>query len=667
MIVYHQSDPLPVFKNAVITLGSFDGAHLGHKRLIDRMVSLATDTAGETVAITFEPHPREVIYPQDKSLRLLSTMEEKIELLRDSGLDYLVFVPFTVEFSQLLPDEYISKFIIGKFRPAIIVIGYDHRFGRNRSGDINFLKSYARSGGYKVVEIEPQSAQGIQISSTKIRNQILAGDIKTANALLGHPYLISGKVVRGHNFGEKLGFPTANIHVGNPLKLLPPLGIYAVEALWQGRVYPGMLYIGKRPTVTDTGRISVEVHIFNFREDIYGQLLFVKIIEFIRPDAVFNSIEALRERIELDKEATLKIFESQINETDNSASVVILNHNGRHHLSRFLPSVIRNTSGNADIIVADNGSTDGSLAYLQDHFPEVKTIDLGKNYGFAAGYNLVIQQINSKYIFLVNSDVEVTSNWMFPLLNMLKTHKNIAACQPKIRSFQNKNLFEYAGAAGGLMDWFGYPFCQGRILSVVEEDMGQYDQNTEVFWVSGAAMAIKRKPFLELGGFDEDFFAHMEEIDLCWRLKKTGYRVFMVPDSLVYHLGGGTLSYQSPMKTYLNFRNGITILIKNEKLSRLIWLLPLRLTLDVVAMIRFLILGERSNVKAVMNSLFYVFRFLPKTIRKRRKMVIQIKKGKVGQENSETGRYFGSIIWEFFILGKKRFADFKKVSSGYSP
>ena len=242
-------------------------------------------------------------------------------------------------------------------------------------------------------------------------------------------------------------------------------------------------------------------------------------------------------------------------------SVVILNWNGRKHLERFLPSVVEHTSGDAEVVVADNGSSDDSLVWLRMRYPEVRTIVLDRNYGFAGGYNRALQQIDSDYVLLLNSDVEVTAGWWQPLVEVLDNDASVAAVAPKLRSVERRDEFEYAGAAGGFIDYLGYPFCRGRILSTVERDEGQYDDCREIFWASGAAMCCRREVFTKLGGFDEDFFAHMEEIDLQWRMQLAGWRIMVEPRSVVYHLGGGTLP-ASARKIYLNHRNNLAMLFK---------------------------------------------------------------------------------------------------------
>jgi len=665
MQIHHDISDLPAFRNSVVTFGSFDGVHIGHASIVEKMKALAEEIGGETVIVTFHPHPRQVIYPADKSLRLLSTKTEKIRHFQEINVDHLVFCPFSIEFSQWSPDEYIENFILKKFRPKKVVIGYDHRFGLNRAGNIDFLRSYQNTGGFDVVELPQQLTEQIEISSTKIRKFIQDGNIKLANQLLGHPYLVSGKVVRGQQIGEKLGFPTANIEVESPLKLIPPEGIYAVNVSHGSRTYGGMLYIGTRPTVVKNGRTAIEVNIFNFTEDIYDEYLSIEVLEYLRPDKTFENLEGLRVQLEEDKRQALE-FLRMSKPAEPEATVIILNYNGRDHLENFLPSVLR-FSDKIPIVVADNGSTDDSTLFLKDKYPSVEILQLAKNFGFAGGYNEAISKIKSKYIILLNSDVEVTSGWAEKLLDFMRQRPDVAVVQPKIKSYDHKNLFEYAGAAGGLMDKLGYPFCQGRILSEVEDDLGQYDIGpNEIFWATGAAMVIEKELFENVGGFDRTFFAHMEEIDLCWRLKKIGYKIFCLPSSVVYHKGGGTLSYSSPRKTYLNFRNGMSLLIKNEKFYNLLWLLPTRVTLDLIAGLRFVMIGEYANAKSVIRSITYIFLNFPSIWSKRKSMSTIISNLRTGSDNSIAGRYEGSIIWEFFVMGRKKYNELRYVANKYT-
>jgi GT2 family glycosyltransferase len=282
-------------------------------------------------------------------------------------------------------------------------------------------------------------------------------------------------------------------------------------------------------------------------------------------------------------------------------AVVILNYNGEKLLRQFLPSVIQHSAG-AEIFVADNHSSDGSVAILKDEFPSVGIIALEHNYGFCGGYNKALASITSQYYVLLNSDVEVTPGWLAPLETLLDAHPDIAAVQPKILSYARRNFFEYAGGGGGLIDALGYPFCRGRVFDHVEEDRGQYDDERAVFWSSGACMMIRSKSFHEHGGFDEDFFAHMEEIDLCWKLSRSGSDVFYTGRSCVYHLGAGTLGYHHPKKTYLNFRNGLSLIYKHMNPGELFYKLPCRVALDWIAALVFLLKGEGKNFLSVLRA-----------------------------------------------------------------
>lgn len=282
-------------------------------------------------------------------------------------------------------------------------------------------------------------------------------------------------------------------------------------------------------------------------------------------------------------------------------NVIILNWNGAEMLRRYLPSVVAHTAlPDVEVIVADNGSTDNSLEVLRREFPTVKTIVLDKNYGFAEGYNRAIDATEADYTVLLNSDVEVTEGWLTTLLDYMDAHPQVSAVQPKIRSWLNRNHFEHAGAAGGYLGWLGYPYCRGRRWGKVEEDHGQYDTVAEVDWTSGACMCVRTQVYKELGGLDAAFFAHMEEIDLCWRMRRAGWTLMCVPESTVYHLGGGALSYDNPRKTYLNFRNNLLMIYKNKQHP---WgVLSLRFFLDYAAACFFLLQGKTGSAKAVIEA-----------------------------------------------------------------
>ncbi|MDD4516083.1 glycosyltransferase family 2 protein [Massilibacteroides sp.] len=281
-------------------------------------------------------------------------------------------------------------------------------------------------------------------------------------------------------------------------------------------------------------------------------------------------------------------------------AVVILNWNGKALMEEFLPSVVENTpQEQAEIVVADNGSTDGSVDMLKKKFPQIRLILLDKNYGFAEGYNQALKQVDTQYTVLLNSDVEVTPGWIDAPLKMLENEKNIAGIQPKILSQRNKEYFEYAGAAGGFMDRYGYPYCRGRVLHAIEKDLGQYDIPIDILWASGACFFIRTEVYKKEGGLDGQFFAHQEEIDLCWRLRSRGYRLMCTPASVVYHVGGATLNAESPHKTYLNFRNNLLMVYKNLPEADLKHVMKVRFWLDYLAALKFLLTGHKENAKAI--------------------------------------------------------------------
>ncbi|MEM1220033.1 MAG: bifunctional riboflavin kinase/FAD synthetase, partial [Bacteroidota bacterium] len=499
MRVFHDLQDLPSFQNAILTIGSFDGVHLGHQHILEQVNQLAKQVQGESVVITFHPHPRLVVYPKDKTLRLLTTIDEKVQLFERYGIDNVVVVPFSIEFSQLSADQYIQDFLYGKFQPHTIVIGYDHRFGANRQGDINYLRWHAKNLHFRVVEIPPQEVDDIAVSSTKVRKALEEGDVEAAHKQLGHPFMLTGQVVKGEQIGTTLGFPTANVAVNSAHKLIPPDGIYAVYGWHKNQRYEGMLYIGSRPTLPELENRTIEVNLFAFDKNIYGDKIKLEFIQFLREDTQFNGLKALQEQLAQDRLDALAVFEQiKANTAEHrdpsqasslpKVAAVILNYNTREILEAFLPSVLASTYENLEIIVADNGSQDDSLAWLQEHHPQLATVDLEKNHGFAEGYNRALAQVEADYYILLNSDVEVTPGWVDPIIEQMEKDPRIAAAQPKILAQKNKSTFEYAGAAGGWIDYLGYPFCRGRIFQTVEEDRKQYDSAQEIFWASGAAM-----------------------------------------------------------------------------------------------------------------------------------------------------------------------------------
>jgi riboflavin kinase/FMN adenylyltransferase len=665
MRVFNDLTDLPDFHNAVLTIGSFDGVHRGHQQILDRVKQLARQQDGESIVVTFHPHPRLIVYPKDDSLRLITTIDEKVQLLRRYGIDNVVVVPFTVEFSQQSADEYIKNFLVDKFHPKHIVIGYDHRFGLNRQGDINYLKWHGDACGYEVVEIEQHEVEDIAVSSTKIRRALDAGEVDTAQRLMGHYFTLTGTVIHGNKIGKSLGFPTANLELAHNHKLLPPGGIYAVYAHHQGQRYGGMLYIGDRPSLQQYHNKTIEINLFDFDKEIYGDKLQIELVKRTRDDAKFENLEALSKRLAQDRKETQQIISQlEADETKKKISpsprtaIVILNYNGRHYLEQFLPTVLASTYDNFEVIVADNGSTDDSLAFMAEYYPDMQCIDLKHNYGFAEGYNQALKQVDAPYYLLLNSDVKVTPGWLQPLIELMERDKTVGACQPKIRAYHQPHGFEYAGAAGGWLDNLGYPFCRGRIFAETEEDEGQYDELQEVFWATGAAFLVRSKLFHALGGFDGDYFAHSEEIDLCWRIKRAGYKVMARPRSVVYHVGGGTLDYNTPRKAYLNFRNSLYTLVKNEERQRLFWILPLRLLLDGLAGVLFLIQGKFAHIRSIVQAHYAFFPNFKTVLRKRQQVAELVQKVSISNvPNTSSGRYPGSIVWQYYALGKRRFKN----------
>ena len=333
-------------------------------------------------------------------------------------------------------------------------------------------------------------------------------------------------------------------------------------------------------------------------------------------------------------------------------SVVILNWNGCDMLRTFLPSVVRcSKSGQVEVCVADNGSTDASVEMLREEFPCVRIIVLDQNHGFADGYNLALQQVEAEYVVLLNSDVEVTEHWLEPMISYLDAHPEVAACQPKIRSQRQKEYFEYAGAAGGFIDKYGYPFCRGRVMEVVEKDEGPYDTILPVFWATGAALFIRLADYREAGGLDGRFFAHMEEIDLCWRLRSRGRKIVCIPQSTVYHVGGATLKKENPRKTFLNFRNNLVMLYKNLPDEELNKVMRIRACLDYVAAFTFLLKGQLDNARAVMRARKEYRQICPSFSSSRKDNLRKTSLNPIPE------RIKSSILWQFYVGGCKRFSQ----------
>lgn len=332
----------------------------------------------------------------------------------------------------------------------------------------------------------------------------------------------------------------------------------------------------------------------------------------------------------------------------NGFSIIIVTWNGLHHLKNFLPSVVATNYPDFEIILADNNSTDGSKEWVSEHYPEVKIAAFDDNYGYTGGNNRAVAYSEKNVLLFLNNDVEVTPDWLVGLNAAFEEDEYIAAVQPKLKAYKDRNLFEYAGAAGGFLDRFGYPFCRGRIMDHVEEDMDQYEDLVDIAWASGAALAIKKDVFENLGGFDEDFQFHMEEIDLCWRTHNAGHRIVYAPKSIVYHLGGGSLAMGSPRKVYFNFRNSLYMLWKNLPTKQLCLKIPFRIMLDQIAAARALVSGNLSEFSAIQRAHISFI-----------KNVWVFQKKRKNQKNRATNGVLSSvsIIWKYFVRGKKTFNE----------
>jgi GT2 family glycosyltransferase len=332
-------------------------------------------------------------------------------------------------------------------------------------------------------------------------------------------------------------------------------------------------------------------------------------------------------------------------------AVVILSYNSRKWHELFLPKIVEQSADGYDVIVVDHASPDDTADYIRHHFPYVQLIQLKENHGFAWGYAEALKQIQAKYYILLSSDFEVTDHWFPPIYKAMETNEDMAACQPKIRYYKDREYFEYAGAAGGYMDKWGYLFCRGRIFSTLEKDEGQYNDAKEIFWASGGCFVVRADIYHHLGGLDPDLFAHMEEVDLCWRIKNAGYSIGYVPDSTVFHVGGSVITYGSPQKTYYNFRNSLVLLLKNERSAKLLWLLPLRLILDGLAAVQFLAGGQFKNILAIVKAHWHFFFSFGKWYRKRSNIKA------LATERNTKGIYRKSIILDYFLRGKKKFSQ----------
>ena len=338
----------------------------------------------------------------------------------------------------------------------------------------------------------------------------------------------------------------------------------------------------------------------------------------------------------------------------SKVAIVILNWNGREMLAKYLPGVVEYSRQDAEVWVADNSSSDGSMHLLETQFPQVKTIVLEQNFGFAEGYNRALRQVEADYYVLLNSDVEVRHHWLTPLIEFMDSHPQVAACQPKLLAEQDKDRFEYAGACGGFIDKYGYPFCRGRIFDTVEQDDGQYDYQQEIFWATGACMMVRAEDYWKAGALDGRFFAHNEEIDLCWRLRLMGRKIFCIPESEVYHVGGGTLPKSNPMKTYLNFRNNLTMLYKNLSDDELPGVMRMRWLLDHLAAFEMLLLKRNwGDFKAVLKARRAFKAWRADFDEDRRKIQASRVDGKI------EGLYDGSLLWQYYAKGKKTFKALK--------
>lgn len=329
-------------------------------------------------------------------------------------------------------------------------------------------------------------------------------------------------------------------------------------------------------------------------------------------------------------------------------AVVILNWNGKHMLEQFLPSVTAHTTGDAEVIIADNGSTDDSIHFLRTHYPSLRIIQLDQNYGFAEGYNRALAQVDADIYVLLNDDIEVTPNWLNPIAQYMAEHPSVAICQPKLLMYHQRDTFEYAGGAGGYIDRYGYPFCRGRLFNDVEKDHGQYNDPRPIFWATGAAMCVRAEVWKQLGGLDGDFFAHMEEIDFCWRAKNQGYQVSYCPQSAIYHVGGGTLPKSNPRKTFLNFRNNLCMLYKNLPQRRLLWVLAARIVLDYVSAFMFLLQGKPQEFAAVAKAHRAFYSQLSS---------LKAKRALLPHPKQLNCTYPGLILLPYYLRGKKKFSD----------
>lgn len=335
--------------------------------------------------------------------------------------------------------------------------------------------------------------------------------------------------------------------------------------------------------------------------------------------------------------------------TTYETAVVILSYNGRKWHELFLPEIVKQAEGWYDVVVVDNASTDDTYSYLQENWPAVKTLQIAVNRGFANGYYEALKQIQSKYYVLLSADFEVTEGWFPPLISAMQRYEGLAACQPKIRYWREREYFEYAGAGGGFMDNLGYLFCRGRIFNDLEKDHGQYEDDIETFWASGGCLVVRADLYHQVGGLDPELYAHMEEVDLCWRLKNAGYKIGYIGGSTVYHVGGSVISYGSPQKLYYNFRNSLVLLFKNERAGKLLWLFPVRLVLDGIAGLQMMAAGKFKETGIIIKAHFHFYGSIRKWYKKRKEAQ------RIVTHRNEEGIIRKSIVWQYFALRKKTF------------
>jgi len=345
-------------------------------------------------------------------------------------------------------------------------------------------------------------------------------------------------------------------------------------------------------------------------------------------------------------EDNIKISDPEL----DTVAIVVLSYNGKDLLHKFLPPIIATAPAYAKVYVIDNASIDGTYVWLQANFPNITIVRLQVNKGFTNGYVEGLKSISAKYYVLISSDVEVSPNWVEPIIQQMEADPTVGLAQPKIKSYNNKTQYEYSGAAGAYIDSLGYPFCRGRVFFTIEEDNGQYDDIAEVFWCSGACMFIRADVYHQLNGFDNDYYAHMEDIDISWRAKNAGYKVIVVPQSIVYHVGGHIISYGSPPKIFRNYKNGLIMMTKNLPAGQLVWKLPIRLLLDITAAYRALFQGNTKEYFAIMKAHLQYFLGIFIWFKKRKNA-----RAEISATPNTTGVFKGSVVWRYFILGRKTF------------